>query len=197
MLIGALYHHEALNGSGYPNGVSKNDIPYMAQILRIADEYDAIVTKRQYKTHINISETLKLLIKDTKPEDHTKAVALDQLSKNSKVGKINPKILKTFFKVVIDDTKYEIDCIKEYLAHLLQEQERLKLIDSFHTKMLSSKTEKKKNYYLSGMNELFSRGETIDNYKNILSDYTNAIENKRLMINKLYDEIDIIKKLKV
>ncbi len=194
---GALYHHEALNGSGYPNGVTKKEIPYMAQILRIADEYDAIVTKRQYKTHVNISETLRLLIKDTKPEEHTKAVALDQLSKNSQIGKINPKILKTFFKVVIDDTKYEIDCIKEYVSHLLQEQERLKLIESFHNKMLSSKSEKKRNYYLSGMKELFSKGETTENYKNVLSDYTKAIENKKLVINQLYDEIKIIKKLKI
>ena len=62
---GALYHHEALNGSGYPQGLTKKDIPYCAQIIRIADEYDAIVTKRQYKTHVNISETLKELIKDS------------------------------------------------------------------------------------------------------------------------------------
>ena len=63
---GALYHHEALNGTGYPNGLTKKDIPYVAQIIRVADEYDAIVTKRQYTTHVNISETLRDLIKDVK-----------------------------------------------------------------------------------------------------------------------------------
>ena len=43
--IGALDHHEALNGTGYPNGLTKKDIPYEAQIIRVADEYDDIVTK--------------------------------------------------------------------------------------------------------------------------------------------------------
>ena len=84
--LAALDHHEALDGSGYPNGISKKDIPYEAQIIRVADEYDAIVTKRQYTTHINISETLKDLIKDTKPDP--KFLALDQLSEKEKLGKI-------------------------------------------------------------------------------------------------------------
>ena len=64
--LGPLDHHEALNGSGYPNGIT--DIPMEAQIIRVADEYDAIVTKRQYKTHVNISETLRELIKDANPD---------------------------------------------------------------------------------------------------------------------------------
>lgn len=194
---GALYHHEALNGNGYPNGVTKKDIPYVAQIIRVADEYDALVTKRHYKTHINISETLKLLIKDAQPEDYVKTIALDQLSKDSKVGKINPKILKVLFKVVIDDTIYEIDCIKEYVSHLQDEYERLKLIDNFHDKMLKAKTEKKREYFHNGMKVLFTKGENEQNYKNILEEYQKAIDNKKYMISKLYDEINIIKKLKI
>ena len=55
---GPYYHHEALDGSGYPQGLTKKDIPYEAQIIRVADEYDAIVSKRQYKSHIGISDTL-------------------------------------------------------------------------------------------------------------------------------------------
>ena len=51
---GPWYHHESLNGTGYPRGLRKNDIPYSAQIIRVADEYDALVTKRHYTTHINI-----------------------------------------------------------------------------------------------------------------------------------------------
>lgn len=194
---GALYHHEALNGTGYPKGLTKKDIPYMAQILRVADEYDALVSKRHYKTHISISETLKILIKDAQPEEYIKTIALDQLSKDSKLGKINSKILKVLFKVVIDDTMYEIACIKEYVAHLVNEAERLKLIDSFNTKMLSAKKDKKREYYLNGMKELLVKGETVENYKQILNDYLTAIDNKKFMISKLYDEIKIIKKLKV
>ena len=64
---GPLYHHEALNGTGYPQGLTKKDIPYEGQIIRVADEYDAIVSKRQYKSHVGISDTLKILVDETKP----------------------------------------------------------------------------------------------------------------------------------
>lgn len=194
---GPLYHHEALNGTGYPNGVTQKDIPYMAQILRVADEYDALVSKRHYKTHVNISETLKILITEAQSEEYVKTSTLDPLSKDSKLGKINAKVLKKLFKVVIDDTMYEIACIKEYISHLLNEIERLKLIDSFNEKMLSAKKESKKEYYLNGINALFKKDETLENYKNVLEDYNEVLEKKKFMINKLYDEIGIIKKLKV
>ena len=82
----------------------------------IADVFDAIVSKRQYKTHVSISETLKILIKDSEPS--RKSIALDALNTQSKYGKINKNILKVLFKVVIDDTNYEISCIMEYVSYL-------------------------------------------------------------------------------
>ena len=64
---GTLYHHEALNGTGYPNGVTAKDIPYEAQIIRVADEFEAITAKRQYKTHIGIIEALNIIIDNAQP----------------------------------------------------------------------------------------------------------------------------------
>ena len=121
----ALCHHEALNGTGYPNGLTKKNIPYIAQIVRVADEYDAIVTKRQYTTHVNISKTLEDLIKNALPENKIKLVALGQLKNNQKDGKINARILKILFKVVIDDIVYEIDCVENYVKYLECEIKRL------------------------------------------------------------------------
>ena len=65
---GALYHHEGLDGSGYPNRCTIDDIPLEGQIIRVADEYDAIVNKRQYKSHIGISDTLKIIISNSDPK---------------------------------------------------------------------------------------------------------------------------------
>ena len=127
---GPLYHHEALNGTGYPQGLTKDEIPYVAQIIRVADEYDAIVTKRQYTTHINISETLKELIHDARPTDYIKTVALDSLKQNYNVGKINSKALKALFKVVIDDTLYEISCVMDYINYLKEQVKRLEQIEN-------------------------------------------------------------------
>lgn len=191
--IVALDHHEALNGSGYPNGITK--IPMEAQIVRVADEYDAIVTKRQYKTHVNISETLKDLIKDAQPDP--KFVALDYLSQNSKVGKINKRVLKVLFKVVIEDILYEISCLYEYLDYLKENIKRLELVCKYADKMEEAKTDKKKSYYKEGMRMLFQVDENFDNYRQVYEDYKNALEIRSDRVKKLYDEIKIIKKLEV
>ena len=192
---GPLYHHEALNGTGYPQGLTKKDIPFVAQIVRVADEYDAIVTKRQYTTHVNISETLKVLIKDARPT--AKTLALDALKENYKVGKINSKALKALFKVVIDDTLYEISCVMEYIDYLDEQVTRLEKIEKYDLKSQKAKKEKEKNYYKEGMRMLFSQGENFENYNQILDEYRQAIIVRQDVKQKLYDEIKIIKKLKI
>ncbi|MDH5180025.1 MAG: HD domain-containing protein [Gammaproteobacteria bacterium] len=45
----AAYHHEAVNGSGYPEGRKGNDIPLEARIVAVADVFDALTSKRPYK----------------------------------------------------------------------------------------------------------------------------------------------------
>lgn len=194
---GPLYHHEALNGSGYPSGLTKKDIPYVAQIIRVADEYDAIVTKRQYTTHVNISETLKELIKDARPADYLKTVALDALKENYKVGKINAKALKALFKVVIDDTLYEISCVMEYIDFLNDQIKRLEKIEKYDMKRKKAKKEKEQDYYQEGMRMLFSQGETFDNYEQVLAEYREAVILRQDIREKLQQEIKIIKKLRV
>ncbi len=193
--LAVLDHHESLDGTGYPHGLKKKEIPYEAQIVRVADEYDALVTKRQYKTHINISETLKDLIKDAQPDP--KFVALDQLASKEKEGKISGVILKKLFKVVIDDTLYEISCILDYVSYLKQQIKRLELIQSYQKKADSSNKDKTKDYYHEGMNLLFQEGETFENYSKILEEYKQALVVREETIDRLYKEIKIIKKLRV
>ena len=195
--VAALRHHEALNGTGYPDGLTKKDIPYIAQIVRVADEYDALVTKRQYKTHINISETLKILIKDSKPEEHTKAVALDHLKENEKLGKINARILKILFKVVLDDIYYEIDSIESYIRYLKQEIKRLETAESYYNKMIKQDKENDKQYFLEGIKMILVQEETVENFLSVLNEYRIAKKNKEDAIDKLNNEIRIIKRLKV
>ncbi|UKL14282.1 HD domain-containing phosphohydrolase [Dissulfurimicrobium hydrothermale] len=42
-------HHERWDGNGYPDGLSGNDIPYLARILAVADSFDAITSDRPYR----------------------------------------------------------------------------------------------------------------------------------------------------
>lgn len=192
---GPLYHHEALNGTGYPRGLSKKDIPYEGQIIRVADEYDAIVSKRQYKSHIGISDTLKILIENSKPIKSSDA--LGEVVKNSKFGKNNPAIVRVLIKVVLDDVKYEIYCTEAYVEYLLANINRFKIIDKYYNKMIKCKDVKKKKKYEQAMMSYFRDNETLGNFQKVKEDYQTAYKIRKEKIDNLYNEVNIIKKLKV
>lgn len=61
----ALYHHEKFNGSGYPFGLSGDEIPLAARIVALADAYDAITSKRSYKPAISPERARSLIVADS------------------------------------------------------------------------------------------------------------------------------------
>ena len=189
---GPYYHHEALDGSGYPQGLVKPDIPYEAQIIRVADEFDALVSKRQYKSHIDISESLKIIIENTKPSSKA-----PQNTKYSKEGKNNKNIVKKLIQVVIDDTNYEISRLMDYIDYLKQEIKRFEKIDSLVKKRDSSKKEKDYQYYTEYIKLYLKKNEPIEKISDIHNDFLNTFNEKNKNLKKLYDEIKIIKSLKV
>ena len=57
----AVSHHEKWDGSGYPNGLSGEDIPLESRIVALADVFDALRSKRPYKRSLSWDETLGIL----------------------------------------------------------------------------------------------------------------------------------------
>ena len=55
------YHHEKIDGSGYPFGLIKNQIPLGAKIVRVADCFDAITTDRPYQQRKSWIEAVAIL----------------------------------------------------------------------------------------------------------------------------------------
>lgn len=195
---GPLYHHEALDGSGYPKGLTKKDIPYEGQIIRVADEYDAIVSKRQYKSHVGITDTLKIIIDNSKPhEEVNKSSAIEGLVENVKMGRDNPVIVRTLIKVVIDDTKYEIFCVQEYLDYLKENIKRLETAEKYFNKMNSSTKKDKKQYFSDYTKMYLQKGEDFDNFLNIKEEYKDAYKLRKTRIDNLHSEIKRMKKLRV
>lgn len=67
----ALYHHEKYNGEGYPYGLKGNEIPIEAQIVALADVYDALRSDRSYKKGFSHEIAVEIILKGderTKPE---------------------------------------------------------------------------------------------------------------------------------
>lgn len=58
----AYYHHEKWNGSGYPFGLSGEDIPLASRIVAIGDVYDALSSKRPYKEPMSHEVSMKIII---------------------------------------------------------------------------------------------------------------------------------------
>ena len=80
------HHHEAFDGSGYPDAVSGEDIPILCRILRIVDIYDAMATRRPYH----------------QPMTHHKIMMLLHMEESRKV---DPYVLNQFCRI-IDESAY-------------------------------------------------------------------------------------------
>ncbi|MBT8150634.1 MAG: HD-GYP domain-containing protein [Gammaproteobacteria bacterium] len=59
----ALSHHEKVDGTGYPRGLTAEEIPYLVKIVAIADAYDAMTSGRVYSVAKPAAEALKLLLR--------------------------------------------------------------------------------------------------------------------------------------
>jgi HD-GYP domain-containing protein (c-di-GMP phosphodiesterase class II) len=81
----AISHHENWDGSGYPYNIAGEKIPLSGRIVKIADVYDALRSKRSYKPAYSHAETLSVFRKGDERVDP--ALHFD------------PEILKTFFKI--------------------------------------------------------------------------------------------------
>lgn len=55
------YHHERWDGQGYPQGLKRDEIPLMAQIVSIVDVYDALTSHRPYRKSYTTREVLYIL----------------------------------------------------------------------------------------------------------------------------------------
>lgn len=60
-LSGVKSHHEHFNGSGYPEGLKKGEIPIIARIIAVADAYDAMTSDRPYRKALTKEEAIKEL----------------------------------------------------------------------------------------------------------------------------------------
>ncbi|MBE6908582.1 MAG: response regulator [Ruminococcaceae bacterium] len=89
LTIGARWHHEKYDGSGYPDGLSGTDIPEEARIIAIADAYDAMTSRRSYR--------------DVLPQ----GVVCEELEKG-KGKQFDPDFARIMLDMIYEDTGYEM-----------------------------------------------------------------------------------------
>jgi len=84
------HHHEWWNGSGYPDGLSGEEIPLLARIISLADSYDAMASDRPYRQGLSIKKVEDEIAKNAGIQFDPKIVSL--FSKHFNNGGILPPI---------------------------------------------------------------------------------------------------------
>ena len=87
--IGVRWHHERLDGKGYPDGLSGDKIPEYARIISVADAYDAMTSNRSYRKYL--------------PQD----VVRNELVKGSGT-QFAPEIAEKMIQIIDEDTEYKL-----------------------------------------------------------------------------------------
>ena len=88
-----LYHHERYDGNGYPYGLSGEEIPVSAQIVAIADCFEAITSKRPYNNPVEVNQAKEML-------------------RNGACGVFSPKLIESFLiaaDTIVDNNIMEED----------------------------------------------------------------------------------------
>lgn len=85
-LMGVKYHHERYDGSGYPEGLKRNDIPFIALIISVADSFDAMTTNRPYRRASTKEEAVREIEKYSGTQyEPSIAWALAELHREGKI----------------------------------------------------------------------------------------------------------------
>ena len=100
------YHHEKINGTGYPFGLKNSQIPFEAKIIAVCDIYDALVFDRPYQKAIPFVKAEKIITEMAKQND------------------LDGKITKIFLKNYSDSMRNHINVISSIEDRRMDETEK-------------------------------------------------------------------------
>ena len=172
------WHHERWDGKGYPDGLKGEEIPISAQVVSIADVYDALTSERCYKKAFDHDTAIKMIL-------------------DGQCGQFNPILLKClkelsprFFKMFSNETD---DSIQYYEAQRLSNE------------ILSEKSLPRKNYsqhLIKVMQEKIdffkkNSGRNSVDYNAVSGQLTIINENQQTLYQRDDPKFDVFKEFEV
>jgi HD-GYP domain-containing protein (c-di-GMP phosphodiesterase class II) len=93
------HHHERIDGKGYPDGLTGDQLDDLTKILIVVDSYDAMTSKRNYRKNMNLQEAVKELYKGSGTQ-------------------FDPNIVEYFSRSIIDFTPTKDVFTQEHLENI-------------------------------------------------------------------------------
>ena len=114
--IGAKYHHERYDGTGYPDGLSGTNIPEVARILGVADSYDAMASTRSYRNALPQEEVRKEIERGrgTQFDPAVADIMLQMIAEDPEYHMRQQESVRKNI-LVIDDDKINITVVEQIL----------------------------------------------------------------------------------
>lgn len=118
LAVGARWHHERYDGTGYPNGLSGENIPLIARIISVADAYDAMTSNRSYHSVMPQSEVREQIVKGmgTQFDPKIAQIMLDMIDEDMQYNMKQVNYNRVINILVIDDDPFIHNMIEQLLV---------------------------------------------------------------------------------
>lgn len=114
LAVGAKYHHERYDGTGYPSGLKGENIPRCARIIAVADSYDAMTSNRSYRYAL------------------PQKIVRDEMEKG-KGSQFDPDIAEVMLSMIDEDEDYHMRQVEKMVSNILvvdDEKINIRLIEN-------------------------------------------------------------------
>lgn len=165
-------HHENLDGSGYPDGLKDNEITEEAKLIKIADIFDALTQRRQYKENLTYSQATDIILGDVKK------------------GKTGSKYLYYLLEAIIDEMQEKSQRSINELNKSKRDLETLNELDALYKKIYDSGNNPKyvnklDNYKLSPGYDMSTNTALLSRTKSKLETLEKIVQENKEELEKL------------
>lgn len=175
-------HHESLDGSGYPDGIKGDEIPFEAKLIKVADIYDALTRVRQYKKAYTPAEAISIMVQDAQN------------------NKLSAEILYYLIQVVIEENYINIKKAEEIVESYEETLETLHELEGIYKNIYdrgqSPRLLKKLNKYkLAPGYDMSANANLVIMKQKVLEKETERFEKLLKENEELEKQYDIVNKV--
>lgn len=167
-------HHESFDGSGYPDGLIGSQIPFESSIIKVADVYDALTQRRQYK------------------EGYKQTKALDIMLGDARKNKMSAKIMVYLMRTLLKEVEERIATHENNIAQLKENLETLHDLERIYKSIYDRGYSNKSARQLARFD--LPAGYDMSTNANLLIVKQKALEKEREWLDFCKNEYKLMKK---